>query len=144
MIREHDTTSSLIERTEDLSETSLHIATEAVLVIAREVRSIREDIVWRIEVDEVSLLCLIEDMLEALDLYLCLGGIQELGYIGNILFLDVIRILVGSHRYVELSTTIDAVESVEACTIEIDESSSTRDITIFFFPSLYPIPCTDF
>ena len=92
--------------------------------------------------DEMLVSMLVEDMLEALDLYLCLCGIEELRYIGNILFLDVVRILVGSHRYIEFSTTIDSVESVEACTIQIDEPGCSLDISILLLPPSYPIPCT--
>gem|GEM_PF-6576816 len=70
MIGEHDFTASLIENPKSFSKLYLHISTKIILVIAREIRCLRKDIVWGIKVDEISLFSFIENMLETLHLYI--------------------------------------------------------------------------
>ena len=144
MIREHDLAPTLIKYTKGLCETSLHISTEVIFIVAREIRRLGESIIGRIEVDEVSLLGFVEDVIVSCDFYFCLSSIEELRNIGDIIFLDVVRIFVGTHRDIEFPATIDAMKSVETGTIQVDESRSSLDITVFRGPVFLSIPCADF
>ncbi len=143
MIGEHDFASFFIECPKCLSEFGLHISTKCILVVAREICSLCESIVWRIEIDEVAFLCFCEDTLEALKSYLCFCLSEKFRGIADVGSLDEVGVFVGTHWHIEFSTTIHTVETIEACTIEIDKTTCSLDARMFLLPVFYSVPCSD-